>query len=221
MAQIHDIFEDITDRCTRPCAWMQRIAPLVRFSGLLKVVICRCQNIPFRQNPRDLARTFPSSTEGKNLPHDLCRFRVGLEMVFRSFGFSVAIGRATSEPFAAFRLQFLDGADLPARVLCVQLVCPVADRVKIVAALDRRIHAVVHCDEPYILLREINLHVIADLQILTSQPGGILYDQGGSLTGFDHFHDLFPTRPLKICSGISVVRKKERVFKAFIPCVFF
>ena len=221
MAQIHDVFEDITDRCTRPCAWMQRIAPLVRFSGLLKVVICRCQNIPFRQNPRDLARTFPSSTEGKNLPHNLCRFRVGLEMVFRSFGFSVAIGRATSEPFAAFSLQLFHGANLPARVLCVQFVRPVADGVKIVAALDRRIHAVVHCDEPYILLREINLHVIADLQILTSQPGGILYDQGGNLTGFDHFHDLFPTRTFKIRSGISVVRKKERVFKAFIPCVFF
>ena len=163
MAQIHDIFEDITDRCTRPCAWMQRIAPLVRFSGLLKVVICRCQNIPFRQNPRDLARTFPSSTEGKNLPHNLCRFWVGLEMVFRSFGFSVPIGWTASEPFAAFSLQLFHGANLPARVLCVEFVCPVADRVKIVAALDRRIHAVVYCDEPHILLREINFHVITDL----------------------------------------------------------
>ena len=221
MAQIHDVFENITDRRTRPRTRMQRIAPLVRFSGLLKVVICRCQNIPFRQNPRDLARTFPSSTEGKKLPHDLCRFRVGLEMVFRSFGFSVPIGWTASEPFAAFSLQLFHGANLPARVLCVQLVRPVADGVKIVAALDRRIYAVVHCDEPYILLREINLHVIADLQILTSQPGGILYDQGGNLTGFDHFHNHFPARPLKIRSGIPVIRKKKCVFKAFIPCEFF
>ena len=221
MAQIHDVFENITDRRTRPCAWMQRIAPLVRFSGLLKVVICRCQNIPFRQNPRDLARTFPSSTEGKNLPHNLCRFWVGLKMVFRSFGFSVPIGWTASEPFAAFSLQLFHGANLPTRVLRVEFVCPVADRVKIVAALDRRIHAVVHCDEPHIFLREIDLHVVADLQVLTPQPGGILYDQGGNLTGFDHFHDLFPTRTFKIRSGISVVRKKERVFKAFIPCVFF
>ena len=191
------------------------------FSGLLKVVICRCQNIPFRQNPRDLARTFPSSTEGKNLPHDLCRFRVGLEMVFRSFGFSVAIGRATSEPFAAFSLQLFHGANLPTRVLCVEFVCPVADRVKIVAALDRRIHAVVYRDESYILLWEIDFHVIADLQVLTPQPGGILYDQGGDLTGFNHFHDLFPARTLKIRSGIPVVRKEKRVLKAFIPCEFF
>ena len=221
MAQIHDVFENITDRRTRPRTRMQRIAPLVRFSGLLKVVICRCQNIPFRQNPRDLARTFPSSTEGKNLPHNLCRFWVRLEMVFRSFGFSVPIGWTASEPFAAFSLQLFHGANLPARVLCVQLVCPVADRVKIVAALDRRIHAVVHCDEPHIFLREIDLHVVADLQVLTPQPGGILYNQGGDLPGFDHFHDLFPTRPLKICSGIPVIRKKECVFKAFIPCEFF
>ena len=79
---------------------MQRIAPLVRFSGLLKVVICRCQNLLFRQNPRDLARTFPSSTEGKNLPHDLCRFRVGLEIVFCSFGFPVPAFCANARIFS-------------------------------------------------------------------------------------------------------------------------
>lgn len=200
---------------------MQCIPSLVRFSSLLKVVICRCQDLPFCQNPRDLARPFPSSTEGKNLPHNLCRFRVWLEMIFRSFGFSVPIGWTASEPFAAFSLQLFHGANLPARVLCVQLVRPVADRVKIIAAFHRRIYTVVYCNEPHVLLREINFHVGTDLQILTPQPGGILYDQGGNLTGFDHFHDLFPTRTFKIRSGISVVRKKERVFKAFIPCVFF
>ena len=167
------------------------------FSGLLKIVIRRCQNILFCQNPRDLTRTFPGSTEGKNLPHNLCRFRIRFEMVFHSFGFPVAVGRATSEPFAALGLQLFHGADLPARVLCVQLVCPVADGIKIVAALNRRIHAIVHRNEPHVLLREINLHVVADLQVLTPQPGGILYNQGGDLPGFDHFHDLFPTRPLK------------------------
>ena len=200
---------------------MQRIAPLVRFSGLLKVVICRCQNVLICQDPRDLTRTFPGSTEGEYLPHDLCRFRVGLEIVFCSFGFPVPIGWTSSEPFAAFSLQLFHGANLPARVLCVEFVRPVADGVKIVAALDRRIYAVVHCDEPYILLREVNFHVVTDLQILTAKPGGILYNQGGDLPGFDHFHDLFPTRPLKICSGIPVIRKKKCVFKAFIPCVFF
>ena len=97
-------------------------------------------------------------------------------MVFRSFGFPVAIGRATSEPFAALGLQLFHNANLSARVLCVEFVRPVADGVKIVAAFDRRIHAVVHSDEPHILLREINLHVVTDLQVLTPQPGGILYD---------------------------------------------
>ena len=162
------------------------------FSGLLKVVICRCQNIPFRQNPRDLARTFPSSTEGKNLPHDLCRFRVGLEIVFCSFGFPVPIGWTASEPFAALGLQLFHGANLPARVLCVQFVRPVADRVKIVAALDRRIHAVVHCDEADILLGKIYLHVVAHLKVFTPQAGGVLYDEVRHLSCFDHLHDLFP-----------------------------
>ena len=67
MAQIHDVFENITDRRTRPRTRMQRIAPLVRFSGLLKVVICGCQNLLFCQNPRNLTRTFPSSTGGVQL----------------------------------------------------------------------------------------------------------------------------------------------------------
>ena len=169
MAQIHDVFEDITDRCTRPCAWMHRITSLVRFASLLKVVICRCQNLLFCQNPRDLTRTFPGSTEGKNLLHDLCRFRIRLEMIFRSFRFPVPIGWTASEPFAAFSLQLFHGANLPARILCVQLVCPVADGVKIVAALDRRIYTVVDCNEPHVLLREINFHVGTDLQVLTTK----------------------------------------------------
>ena len=118
-------------------------------------------------------------------------------------------------------LQLFHGANLPACVLCVQFVRPVADGVKIVAALDCGIHAVAHCDEPHILLREIDLHVIADLQVLTPQPRGILYDQGGDLTSFDHFHNLFPARPLKIRSGIPIVRKEKCVFKAFVPRVLF
>ena len=221
VSKIHDVAENIADCCFRPRARAQHVTPLMRFSGFLKVVICRGQNVLICQDPRDLTRTFPGSTEGEYLPHDLCRFRVGLEIVFCSFGFPVPIGWTSSEPFAALGLQLFHGANLPTRVLCVEFVCPVADRVKIVAALDRRIHAVVHCDEPHIFLREIDLHVVADLQVLTPQPGGILYNQGGDLPGFDHFHDLFPTRPLKICSGIPVIRKKKCVFKAFIPCEFF
>ncbi len=80
VAQIYEVVENVTDRCTRPRTWMQRIAPMVRFPGFLKVVICRCQNLLFCQNPRDLTRTFSGSTEGKDLPHDLCYFRVRLEM---------------------------------------------------------------------------------------------------------------------------------------------
>ena len=200
VSKIHEVAENVADCCAGPRTWPERIAPMVRFPGFLEVVICRCQDILFCQNPRDLARSFPGSTEGKDLPDDLCGLCVRFQMRRVCFGRLVAVGRLAAQPFAAFRLQFLDGANLPARVLCVQLVCPVADRVKIVAALDRRIHAVVDCNEPHIFLREIDLHVVADLQILTSQPGGILYNQGGDLPGFDHFYDLLPAGTIKICS---------------------
>lgn len=148
---------------------MHRITSLMRFSGFLKVVICRCQNVLICQDLRDLTRTFPGSTEGEYLPHDLCRFRVGLEIVFCSFGFPVPIGWTSSEPFAAFSLQLFHGANLPARVLCVQFVRPVADGVKIIAAFHRRIYAVVDCNEPHVLLREINFHVGTDLQVLAAK----------------------------------------------------
>ena len=170
VSKIHDVAENIADCCFRPRARAQHVTPLMRFSGFLKVVICRCQNVLICQDPRDLTRTFPGSTEGEYLPHDLCRFRVGLEIVFCSFGFPVPIGWTSSEPFAALGLQLFHGANLPTRVLCVEFVRPVVDGVKIVAALDRRIYAVVHCDEPYILLREVNFHVVTDLQILTAKP---------------------------------------------------
>ena len=87
VSQIYKVAENVADCCAGPRTWPERIAPMVRFPGFLEVVICRCQDILFCQNPRDLTGTFPGSTEGEYLPHDLCRFRVGLEMVFRSFGF--------------------------------------------------------------------------------------------------------------------------------------
>ena len=98
-----------------------------------------------------------------------CRFRVGLEIVFCSFGFPVPIGWTSSKPFAAFSLQLFHGANLPARVLCVQFVRPVADGVKIIAAFHRRIYTVVDCNEPHVLLREINFHVGTDLQVLAAK----------------------------------------------------
>ena len=72
VSQIHEVTENIADCCAGPRAWPERIAPMVRFPGFLEVVICRCQDILFRQNSRDLTGTFSGSTEGKDLPDDLC-----------------------------------------------------------------------------------------------------------------------------------------------------
>ena len=69
---------------------------------------------------------------------------------------------------------------------------PVADGVEVIAALHRGIHAIVDRDEADILLREINFHVVAHLQIFTPQAGGVLYDEVRHLSCFDHLHDLFP-----------------------------
>ena len=143
---------------------------MVRFSGFLKVVICRCQDILFCQNPRDLAGAFSGSTEGKDLPDDLCGLCVRFQMRRVCFGRLVAVGRLAAQPFAAFRLQFLDGANLPARIFCMEFVCPVADGVKIIAAFHCGIYAVIDRNEPHILLREVNFHVVTDLQVLTAWP---------------------------------------------------
>ena len=47
---------------------------------------------------------------------------------------------------------------------------PVADGVKIIAALHCGIYAVIDRNEPHTLLREVNFHVVTDLQILTTKP---------------------------------------------------
>ena len=169
VSKIHEVAENIADCCARPRAWPERITPMVRFPGFLEVVICRCQDILFCQKPRDLTGTFSGSTEGKDLPDDLCGLCVRFQMRRVCFGRLVAVGRLAAQPFAAFRLQFLDGANLPARIFCMEFVCPVADGVKIIAAFHRRIYTVVDCNEPHVLLREINFHVGTDLQVLAAK----------------------------------------------------
>ena len=98
----------------------------------------------------------------------------------------------------------------------MELVGPVANGVEVVAALHQGIHSVVDRNEPDTLLREVEFRQLSHLQVLPSQPAEILDDQGLHLTALDHLHDFFPSGPVEVGPGVSVVRQEQGVLKSIV-----
>ena len=104
-------------------------------------------------------------------------------------------------------------------VLGVELVGPVADRVKVVAALHQGVHAVIDRDKPDALLREVELRQLAHLQVLPPQAAELLDDQGLHLAVLDRLHDLLPRGPVKVGPGVTVVSQEQGVVKSIFICI--
>ena len=101
----------------------------------------------------------------------------------------------------------------------MQLVGPVADGVEIIAPLHQGIHPVIHRDEPHPLLREVDLGVVAHLEVFPPQAAEVLDNQGLHLPIFDHLHDLLPRGPLEVGPRVSVIRQEQGVLKPVFPGV--
>ena len=95
----------------------------------------------------------------------------------------------------------------------MEFVRPVPDRIEIGAAFHQRVHSVVDGNEPNALRWQIELCQLTHLQILTAQTRHILDDQRFDLVPLDHFDDLFPGGPIKICPRVPVVRQEDRILK--------
>lgn len=101
----------------------------------------------------------------------------------------------------------------------MELVGPVADRVKVVAALHQGVHAVIDRDKPDALLREVELRQLAHLQVLPLQAAELLDDQGLHLAVLDRLHDLLPRGPVKVGPGVTVVSQEQGVVKSIFICI--
>ena len=135
------------------------------------------------------------------------------------FGRLVAVGRLAAQPFAAFRLQFLDGANLPARIFCMEFVCPVANGIEIGAACHQRIYTIIDRNETDSLLREVDFCIVTHLQVLTTESAEVLDDESFHFVSFNHVNNLFPGRAHEVCAGVVIVSKEYDILKSVIFCV--
>ena len=68
-------------------------------------------------------------------------------------------------------------------------------------------------------LNKLHIGVLANLKVLASEPGHILDDERPDLAVFHHVDELFPRRPIEICTRITVVREEDRIFESIVLCI--
>ena len=66
------------------------------------------------------------------------------------------------------------------------------------------------------MLGEISVSIIANLQIVTAQPGHILYNYGGHITGLYILQHLLKAGTVKIRPGITVINIEPCVGKVML-----
>ena len=98
----------------------------------------------------------------------------------------------------------------------MEFVGPVSDRIKVVAALHQGIHAIIDRDKADTLFRKVDLRVLSYLKVFSPQAAEILDDDGLHLVPFYHFYDFLPSRTVKVCTGVAIVRQEQCVFKSMI-----
>lgn len=216
VAEVDDVLQNICHCLAAPAMWAGRVQVVAGPPCGLVVLVGRVQDLLLSQDSGNLVGAFSGGAQledpayhrgGRLVRYDFLGVRILL---------LVAVGRLGARALAALRLHPLDGPHLFAGVLGVELVGPVADRIEVIAALHQGVHAVVDRDEPDALLREVDLRVLAHLQVLPSQPAEIFDDQGLHLAALDHSHDLLPRGPVEVGPGVSVVGQEEGVLKSIV-----
>ena len=98
----------------------------------------------------------------------------------------------------------------------MEFVGPVADGVEVAAALYQRIHTIIDRDEADALGREVELRQLTDLQILATQAGHILHDQGTHQSGLNERYDVLPRGTVKVGATVTIVRHEHGVLKSIV-----
>ena len=209
MPEVDLIVQNAGDAAGRPQARSGGVQSTVAFPGLAVIEIGRIHHLFFGENGSNPLGAVSRGAEGEDVLHHRRGVLVGNQRIRVIISPPVAVGRSAAQPLSLLRFHFHDRTDLAAGVLGVKLVCPVADRVEVIAALYREIYVIVDSDEADTLLREINFHVVAHLQIFASQPGSVFRNKVCHLSGFDHLYDLLPCRTLEYQGGITILPQSQ------------
>ena len=94
----------------------------------------------------------------------------------------------------------------------------VAEGREIIIALVA-VHTVVYGNEADVMLWKISVSIVANLQIVTAQPGHILYNYGGHITGLYILQHLLKAGTVEVCPGIAIINIEPCVGKMMLFCV--
>ena len=85
----------------------------------------------------------------------------------------------------------------------------VQERREVIVLRGSTVHIVVDGYEPNALLREKNLCVVANLQIVSAKTTEILYHKGLHSSGFDFFQQSGKTGTIKYQGGITILPQSQ------------
>lgn len=97
----------------------------------------------------------------------------------------------------------------------------VQKRSEVIVLRGGAVHIVVDSYEANALLREKNLRVIADLQVISAKTTKVFYNQDFHMTCFDFFQQGGKSGTVEIRTRITVVIKMANVSQPFLTGIFF
>ena len=168
-----------------------------QFTPLLGLVRRGGEHLFPLQTVGDLRGTKAVTAQFEDVPNRLCGFLVDQPPLLILFVLDVAERGICGEMPAALAFHLECGLDLLGGISGVKFVAKIADRSHVKLRLYRRVHVVVDCDEPHIVLHEHDVRIHPHLQIVPAQPGHILDNDRPHLAGFDHLLHLAKTRPIE------------------------
>ena len=181
----------------------------------------RYQHLFLCQNFRNACCGNALTYQPENFPDNLCGRLVhdkGL-LIARFSLVAIGNGAAAPQPFLHSGLEYR--LDFVAGVLCVPLVHDVQKRSEVIVLRGGAVHIVVDSYETNALLREKNLRVIADLQVISAKTAEVFYNQDFHMTCFDFFQQGGKAGTVEIRTRITVVIKMANVSQPFLTGIFF
>ena len=97
----------------------------------------------------------------------------------------------------------------------------VQKRSEVVVLRGGAVHIVVDSYETNALLREKNLRVIADLQVISTKTTKVFYNQDFHMTCFDFFQQGGKAGTVEIRTRITIVIKMANISQPFLTGIFF
>ena len=171
------------------------------------------------QQPGDLAGSLPGGAQGEDAAHHGGGLLVHHQLLVVLFVLAVTIGRSGAQPLPALRLSPLHRPDLPAGVPDEPLIKQVLEGHQLRALAPIGVHIVVDGDVADAEHGKPLLDVKPRVELVASQPGQILGDDGADLPVFHIRHHLLEAGAVEAAPGIAVIHIKAGVGEAVLPCV--